>query len=136
MKRIGTFLALFLTIMPAWHAARAQQVATDPTRPPAGILSPDTAGPVSGGSLLQSVMITPTQRAAIIGGEWVKLGDKYGDARVVRITESEVVLRSAAGAETLRMYPEVEVKPVESAGAARKAGKARKAAARNREKRE
>jgi len=62
--------------------------------------------------MLQSVKISRTERSAIISGEMVKLGAKYGDARVVRITENEVVLRSANGTEILRMYPGVEIKPV------------------------
>jgi MSHA biogenesis protein MshK len=83
----------------------------DPTRPPAVISSgPGETGAASV-PLLQSVMISPSERSAIIGGERVKLGGKFGDARVVKITESEVVLRSATGNETLRMYPEVTMNP-------------------------
>jgi len=89
------------------------QILSDPTRPPAGINAPDAAdGAAARGPVLQSVKISPTERSAIIGGEIVKLGAKYGDARVIRITENEVVLRSATGTEILRMYPGVEIKPV------------------------
>ena len=92
----------------------AAQIINDPTRPPAGIYLPDTAsGTVTAGPVLQSVMITPTERSAIIGGERIKLGDKYGEARVVGITENEVVLRSASGSETLSMYPGISMKRVE-----------------------
>ena len=59
----------------------------------------------------------PRFHTAIIGGEMVKLGGKYGDARVIKITESEVVLRSATGTETLRMYPDVTMKPIKPAPA-------------------
>ena len=92
-----------------------------PTRPPTAVFSNDhgdtgaTAGPV-----LQSVMISPAGSSAIIGGERVKLGGKYGDARVVKITANEVVLRSASGTEILRMYPDVNMKAVGSAPAAGK----------------
>ena len=96
------------------------QVTNDPTRPPAALLSTTPGGDTqAGGTLLQSVMITPTGRSAIIGGESVKQGGKYGDARVVRITETEVVLRSSTGTETLRLYPGVEMKPVVTAPPAR-----------------
>jgi MSHA biogenesis protein MshK len=91
------------------------QVTSDPTRPPAALLSTTPGGDAQGGSLLQSVMITPTERSAIIGGESVKQGGKYGDARVVKITETEVVLRSSTGTETLHLYPGVEMKPVVTA---------------------
>ncbi|MCE9641813.1 MAG: MSHA biogenesis protein MshK [Betaproteobacteria bacterium] len=85
----------------------------DPMRPPATLYSNvpgDANAPV--GPVLQSVKISPTERSAVIGGERVTVGGKYGDARVVRITDNEVVLRSAGGTETLKMYPGVEINPV------------------------
>jgi MSHA biogenesis protein MshK len=89
-------------------------VLNDPTRPPPGIYSNEAAGSAAVSEpVLQSVMISPTERSAIIGGKTVKLGGKYGDARIVKITEGEVVLRSASGTETLRMYPDVSMKPIE-----------------------
>ena len=102
-----------LSFVPAIAAA---QVMNDPTRPPPSVLSatPGNEGHV-GGPQLQSVMISPTERSAIIGGERVIQGGRYGDARVIRITESEVVLRSAGGIETLRMYPDIEIKLVKPA---------------------
>jgi MSHA biogenesis protein MshK len=69
---------------------------------------------------LQSIKISPTERTAIIGGEMVRQGGKYGESRVVKITDSEVVLRSAAGSETLRLYPDVTIKPVVTAPVASK----------------
>ena len=94
-------------------AAPALAQLNDPTRPPgaaAGTTGGDPGAPGQG--LLQSVKISPTERSAIIGGEVVKLNGKYGDARVIRITENEVVLRTANGTETLRMYPDISMKPV------------------------
>jgi MSHA biogenesis protein MshK len=88
------------------------QVLNDPTRPAAGVYSSESTDAAAAGPVLQSVMITPTARSAIIGGEVVKLGAKYGDARIIKITESEVVLRSSTGIETLKMYPGVDMKPV------------------------
>ncbi len=94
------------------HPALAQ-VAGDPTRPPPAVLLNTPGVDAQAGSpVLQSVMISPAGRSAIIGGEHVKQGGKYGDARVVRITETEVVLRSAGGTETLHLYSGVEMKPV------------------------
>ena len=99
----------------------AAQVLNDPTRPPAAVFS-DAPGDTGAAAvpLLQSVMISPAGSSAIIGGERVKLGGKYGDARVVKITANEVVLRSASGTEILRMYPDVNMKAVGSAPAAGK----------------
>ena len=118
-------------VLAAWPLGGGAQVLNDPTRPPAGISANDTSDGAAAGPVLQSVMITPTARTAIIGGETVKLGGKYGDARVIKITESEVVLRSANGTETLRMYPDVTMKPVKPApaGSDRPAQKKRRPAA-------
>ena len=112
----------------------------DPTRPPgaaAGAVGGEPGAPGQG--LLQSVKISPTERSAIIGGEVVKLNGKYGDARVIRITENEVVLRTANGTETLRMYPDISMKPVVEpapAKARKPAAAARKPAAKSQGKQE
>ena len=86
---------------------------SDPTRPPAalsaGASAESGAAPAPG---LRSIKITPTEKTAVIGGETVRLGGRYGDARVIKITDSEVVLRTSAGNETLRLYPEVDIRPV------------------------
>ena len=101
-------------------SAASAQLLNDPTRPPAGINAPEAAqGEAARGPVLQSVKISRTEKSAIISGEMVKLGAKYGEARVIRISENEVALRSANGIEILRMYPGVEIKPVKPASAVR-----------------
>jgi MSHA biogenesis protein MshK len=125
--------AAMVMVLPVGSIA---QVLSDPTRPPAGIYANEGGDAAATGPVLQSVMITPGARTAIIGGETVKLGGQYGDARVVKITENEVVLRSAAGTETLRMYPDVTMKTSKPAPAVRgkPAQKKRRPAASTREK--
>lgn len=59
---------------------------------------------------MQSVLISPQRRLAVIDGETVKTGDLVGDARVVRIHETEVVLKAGNEVRVLRMYPDVEKK--------------------------
>ena len=80
----------------------------DPTRPPVGVAAADTERDTGGGIRLQSVMISPTQSAAIINGVMVRLGEKYGDAVLVRVAESEVVLRSGGAQQVLKIHPGVE----------------------------
>ncbi len=114
------------------------QILTDPTRPAQGAYTAESTDNAAVGPVLQSVMITPTARTAIIGGQAVKLGAKYGDARIIKITEGEVVLRSSSGTETLKMYPGVDMKPVMSPvttthKSGRKSGKTGKLPARNRD---
>ena len=108
MRTVWTAVCMAVAVAAAGPAC-AQL--SDPTRPPGAVAGGDPVLP-AGGSLLQSVQISPQERSAIIGGEWVKLNGKYGEARVIRITENEVVLRTATGTETLRMYPDISIKPV------------------------
>jgi hypothetical protein len=97
------------------QSAFAQGIA-DPTLPPAGFSAGENAEEAVRGPVLQSIMIRPHSRSAIISGERVTLGGNYGNARVAAIRETEVVLRSNSGTETLRLYPDVQMKPSKSAG--------------------
>ncbi len=101
--------ALFLGLAIA-GTARAQGGLVDPTRPPSA--SPVAADTEAGAPLLQSVLLSPTRKLAVIGGETVPLGGKYRDATLVRITETEVVLKTGEQTETLRLFPSIEKKPV------------------------
>lgn len=88
------------------------QALKDPTRPPLQFLDPADAAeaatpPASG---LQTIKRTGKRRAALLHGEWVKPGDKSGEAVVEGIDDQSVVLRHQDGRrETIRMYPEVEL---------------------------
>ena len=105
MSRFLAGIAVVLLVPAAQGAPFA-----DPTRPP-DYAPTDAAPGVSGGSRLESVLIAPDRRVAVIGGQQVRLGEKFGDGRVVRITESEVVIRTADGTQTLKLFPEVEKRP-------------------------
>jgi MSHA biogenesis protein MshK len=101
----------------------AAQLPNDPTRPPPGYDTAPAAGSEvegTGAMTLQSVMISPTRKAAIISGVMVKLGEKYGDAVLIKVTENEVVLRSGNENQVLKLHPGVEKRDSASAkGAAR-----------------
>ena len=77
----------------------------DPTRPPD--VAPRTAAEAAAveGPRLQSVLISPTRRAAVISGTAVALGGSYGNARVEEISESAVVLRYPDRRTTLHLLP-------------------------------
>lgn len=100
-----------LTALLAGCAAIASAQLVDPTRPPP---APVTAAEMSDGTVrtpvLQSIMIGPRSRVAIIDGERVTVGGSVGGARVEAIEESTVVLRSRTGTEVLRLYPDVHMK--------------------------
>jgi hypothetical protein len=71
--------------------------------------------------VLQSVFLPKGGKpAALISGQRRVVGDKLGEARVWRITETEVVLRGPAGESRLYLNPAVSMKPV-TARAARQA---------------
>ena len=86
------------------------QTLTDPTRPPAEISSSGVVQTVpQKDSGLQTIIISPTRRAAIINGRTVELGAKLGDARLVGISESVAVLERAQGRQVLALFPGVEI---------------------------
>ncbi len=117
-------VVLLVALMGATTGAPAKaQGLTDPTRPPAEIAVKAPAVEVGVVQLhqLQSVIISPTRRAAIIDGVVVELGAKYGDAVLTKVTEDEVVLRSDGSQEVLKLYPAVDIAPAGSKGAPRKA---------------
>lgn len=90
--------------------AMAQGLA-DPTRPPGMLAESSQAAAGSGGPVLQSVMLSPTRKVAVISGEMVVLGGRYGGARLVRLTETEAVLQNGSEQTVLRLHPQVEKKP-------------------------
>jgi hypothetical protein len=68
--------------------------------------------------VLQSVLIHPDMRSAIISGEHVMLGQKVAGQRLVKVAETEVVLLNGAERRTLKLFPGVDKRPVVSARSA------------------
>jgi MSHA biogenesis protein MshK len=105
---------------PAWlllamgAGAAFAQVLSDPTRPPGGLVE-STEAVGFGGPVLQSVMLSPSRKVAVISGEVVALGGRYGGARLVKLTESEAVLKNGADVTVLRLHPLVEKRAAGSA---------------------
>lgn len=111
-NRIAAGLAVMLIALAGAAQPGQAQTMRDPTRPPAQFLDPadaadESIAPVSG---LQTIKRTGKRRAALLHGEWVKPGDKHGEAIVKRIDEQSVVLEYPDGRqETIKMYPEVDM---------------------------
>ncbi len=93
-------------------AAAAAQGLADPTRPPAALASAGS-GAAAGGPVLQSVMLSPGRKVAMISGEMVALGERYGSARLVRLTESEAELKDGTETIVLSLYPQVRKLPAD-----------------------
>ena len=100
MSRLATSLAASLL-------AGAVQAApfADPTQPPV-IRNAGEAG-LAAGPRIESILIAPDRRVAVINGQQVTIGSRVGTAAVVAISETEVVLRGAGGEQRLKLFPEV-----------------------------
>ena len=85
--------------------AFAQQL-QDPTRPPASM--GQAADAVAEGPVLQSVLIGPDRKVAIISGQALRLGERFNGARLVSITDTQVVLRNGGEVQTLKLFPDID----------------------------
>lgn len=96
-------LALLLLVSGRIHA----ETLPDPTRPPleAGTVANETGAP--SGPLLQSILISPHRKAAIIDGKTVLLGERFEGGVLVGIGEGEVTVRTGGELKTLRLFPGV-----------------------------
>ncbi|HJV83165.1 hypothetical protein [Noviherbaspirillum sp.] len=106
------------------HFIAMTQVLSDPTRPPVAASSELASGQAAAGPILQSILISPHRAEAIINGQTVKVGDKVGEAKVVRITESEVFLRSGKDLQALKLFPNIEKNSTRGASAPKRTNSA------------
>ena len=61
---------------------------------------------------LQSILSSPQRRIAIINGTRVREGDRIGNARVMRIHDSRVLLNTGDRTLTLQLLPKsIKVRP-------------------------
>jgi MSHA biogenesis protein MshK len=84
----------------------------DPTRPPAE-LNAVVGSPanIEDKWVLQSVLLSPSIKSAIIGGQTVDFGERYRGARLVKISETEVVLQTGSALRTLKLFPDLVKHP-------------------------
>jgi len=94
------WMLLSLSAIPIVSSA---QTLVDPTKPPSELSAP--AAP----NELQSIIISPARRAAIISGQTVELGGKVGDVRLIEVSEGSVVLQGAKGRQVLTLFPNVKI---------------------------
>lgn len=117
-ERLIASMAIVAASVLAWAACA--QALSDPTRPP----GPEaTAAPAAGdppgaqpeakpAPRLQSILISPARKLAVIDGNTVALGGKFDGAVLVAITETHVTLKRGTELEVLPLYPGVERKPI------------------------
>ena len=106
LMRNSPILAALLCVLVASTAAA--QALRDPTRPPAPASSRGAADRIEqSGWVLQSVLISPERRYAIINGEVVPLGGSIAGAQLVAVAEERVTLRTQEGLRIIRLFPDV-----------------------------
>ncbi len=92
--------------------AHAQAILPDPTRPPQrmpGAAATESSANI--GPVLQSIRIPEKGPAqALIGGQVVKVGERYGEYRLVALNEREAILEGPAGKTVLPLTPGIEKK--------------------------
>jgi MSHA biogenesis protein MshK len=115
----------FLGVVLGAGPALAQDDASDPTRPPSVMTAPVTVpgstyiAPRSERRVpqLQSILVSLRpggRRLAVIDGKIVRQGQSVGDAVLVNIGATEVVLRRGTRSETLKLFrPAVRVATVQ-----------------------
>ena len=99
-------------------AVQAAEPFNDPTRPAFDLVPGLSSGGVAGDASdkvevpplgLQSVIISPAREAAIINGTEVERGGKYGDAELIVVNETCVVLMGPQGRQVMHMFPTVNM---------------------------
>jgi hypothetical protein len=92
---------------------------TDPTRPSDALTTPDPGNrtaPAETG--VQTVILRPGGKStAVINGQSVAVGGKFGGKRVLKITESEIVLKGEDGREVMKVTPSIEKTPAKKTAA-------------------
>ncbi len=79
----------------------------DPTRPPSASAKGATERRESSGWHLQSVLISPERRYAIINSEVVAIGGAVSGAQLLAVAPEQVTLRTREGVRILQLYPDV-----------------------------
>ncbi len=115
-KCLGMLLALGFVVSPA-----SAENLPDPTRPSGAVYADDNAAKTPSGPVLQSVLSSSGRKLAIISGQTVKQGDVIGNARVVRISDTEVTLAQEKETHVLKLFPVLTKQP-SAAGSALKNG--------------
>ena len=102
---IALSFTIALCLLPC-HMAIAE-IFRDPTRPPnMQSIAPDKETEMTrSGPQLQAIIISENRRSAIISNRSFNIGDSIGGSQLIRINESEVVLRTGDGLKALKLFP-------------------------------
>jgi hypothetical protein len=107
-------VACLLLALTACGGAAAASAVPDPTRPAIALPAPaadDSVAPAAA-LVLQSTLVSPRQRTAIINGQRYRAGDRIGDARLEAIGPGWVRLATPTGRTELRLSYSSMTRPV------------------------
>jgi MSHA biogenesis protein MshK len=109
--RARAFLAAagLAALMTGVATAQAQAL-RDPTRPPGVAAIKAAPGVAPGGLVLQSILISPERKAAVINGKVVGPGESIDGYMLIAIAEDVAVLKDGDRIQRLRLYPAVDMK--------------------------
>lgn len=119
--RLRTLIVSLLAFAACLAASAQAQALVDPMRPATLVPGGNAAAP---GPVLYSISISPERRYAMIDDMVISIGDRFGDARVVAISETQVTLRGDGGTTVLKLFPDVEKRVRIQKTPARREGKA------------
>lgn len=105
-----TFVFLMISNITAVSLAQVP----DPTRPAGAVPGMEVstaAGAVERGAQVVIVRSKGQKSAAVVNGQYVEVGGKVDGKRVLKITESGVVLKGDGGREVIRITPAIEKTP-------------------------
>ena len=108
MRHVATTTMTIALIWFALPALAAQLV--DPTQPAEYVAVPGSAAAVSlvpSGPILQSTIVSPQRKSAVISGKPVKIGDTYEGSTIVDIMPYEVRMSRGGRETTLRLLPKL-----------------------------
>jgi MSHA biogenesis protein MshK len=109
------------TLLCVGAPALALESLPDPTKPAVDIPYESEVGKPAESAVvlvpkkegLQSIIISPQHRAAVINGEMIELGGKIGDATLVEVNKKSVVLQGAQGKRVMELFPGVHLSKAE-----------------------
>ena len=118
MRHISILLTVFCIAAASTAGAQALR---DPTRPPAASAKGIAGKTEQSGWILQTVLISPERRYAIINGEVVAVGGSIAGAELIAVAAERVTLRTPEGLRVVHLFPDVtRLGAAESNGAAKR----------------
>ncbi len=104
---------IFLLLILSGASLLSAQTVHDPMRPPYRVAAQLSDAPAQQ-AVLQSTIVSPRNRSAVISGKRYAIGDKVGDETLTAITNGRVTLNGPNGARDLRLNSSRIKTPVKS----------------------